>query len=40
MWVIEDGLKPGDRVITEGVGKVKDGTTVVPKPASVQGEER
>ena len=39
MWVIEDGLKPGDRVITEGIGKVKDGTTVVPK-AGPPGEER
>jgi membrane fusion protein (multidrug efflux system) len=37
MWVIEDGLKPGDRVITEGIGKVKDGTAVVPKPVTVQG---
>lgn len=47
MWVIEDGLKAGDRVITEGVSKVKDGTVVVPKDAAtatttaaVQGEGR
>jgi membrane fusion protein (multidrug efflux system) len=40
MWVIEDGLKPGDQVITEGIGKVKDGTPVVPKPATIQGEGR
>lgn len=40
MWVIDDGLKPGDQVIVEGVEKVKDGTPVVPKPANVQGEGR
>ncbi len=38
MWVIDDGLKPGDQVIVEGVEKVKDGTPVVPKPAKIQGE--
>ena len=36
MWVIEDGLKLNDRVIVEGIGKVKDGTVVVPKPAQIQ----
>ena len=40
MWVIEDGLKPDDKVITEGIGKVKDGTPVVPKPANIQVEGR
>jgi RND family efflux transporter MFP subunit len=30
-WVIEDGLKPGDRVIAEGVQKVGPGATVVPQ---------
>jgi membrane fusion protein (multidrug efflux system) len=38
MWVIDDGLTPGDQVIVEGVDKVKDGTSVVPKPAKIQGE--
>lgn len=38
MWVVKDGVKPGDQVIVEGVGKVKDGTQVVPKSANVQGE--
>jgi membrane fusion protein, multidrug efflux system len=32
MWVIEDGVKPGERVVAEGVQKVKDGTLVNPKP--------
>jgi len=40
MWVIDEGLTPGDRVVVEGVGKVKDGTPVVPKPANLQGEGR
>ena len=30
MWVVTDGLKPGDRVVTEGVQKVADGATVNP----------
>jgi membrane fusion protein (multidrug efflux system) len=31
-WIIEKGLKPGDRVIVEGAQKVRDGMVVVPKP--------
>jgi membrane fusion protein (multidrug efflux system) len=31
MWVVTEGLKPGDRVVSEGLQKVKDGMTVVPK---------
>jgi RND family efflux transporter MFP subunit len=31
-WIIEDGLKPGERVIVEGLQKVKSGTVVDPKP--------
>ena len=38
MWVIDEGLKPGDQVIVEGIEKVKDGTPVVPKPANIQAE--
>lgn len=38
MWVINDGLQPGDQVVVEGIGKVKDGTPVVPKPANIQAE--
>jgi RND family efflux transporter MFP subunit len=40
MWVIDDGLKPDDQVVVEGVEKVKDGTTVVPKAAQIQAEAR
>ena len=32
MWIITGGVKPGERVVAEGVQKVKDGTVVVPKP--------
>ena len=28
-WIIDDGVKPGERVITEGLQKVKDGMTVI-----------
>jgi membrane fusion protein, multidrug efflux system len=32
MWVITDGLKPGERVVAEGAQKVQQGITVNPKP--------
>lgn len=32
LWVIEEGLKPGERVIAEGIQKVRQGTPVNPKP--------
>jgi membrane fusion protein (multidrug efflux system) len=35
-WVIEEGLKPGDRVIAEGLMKVRPGMTVDPKPFDPQ----
>jgi membrane fusion protein (multidrug efflux system) len=31
-WVIQQGLKPGDRVIVEGVQKVRPGAIVNPQP--------
>jgi len=34
MWVITEGLKPGEQVITEGLQKAKEGETVRPKPSS------
>jgi RND family efflux transporter MFP subunit len=33
LWVIEEGLTPGDRVVVEGLQKVRDGVPVVAKPA-------
>jgi membrane fusion protein, multidrug efflux system len=32
-WVIDEGLKPGERVVMEGVQKVREGQMVTPKPA-------
>lgn len=31
-WIVEEGLKPGDRVIVEGVQKAREGAPVNPKP--------
>ena len=32
MWVIDGGLRPGERVVAEGVQKVREGMQVNPKP--------
>jgi RND family efflux transporter MFP subunit len=32
LWIIADGLKPGERVVAEGVQKVRPGAQVKPKP--------
>src|SRR5580704_14179793 len=31
-WIIQDGLKPGERVVAEGQQTLRSGTTVRPKP--------
>jgi len=31
LWVIEEGLKPGETVIVEGLQKARDGAVVSPK---------
>jgi membrane fusion protein (multidrug efflux system) len=31
-WIIAEGLKPGERVVAEGVQKVRGGMAVNPKP--------
>jgi membrane fusion protein (multidrug efflux system) len=33
-WVVTSGLKPGDKIITQGVGKVKPDQQVRPVPAN------
>jgi membrane fusion protein (multidrug efflux system) len=33
-WVVTQGLNPGDRVIVQGLGKLRPGQTVKPVPAS------
>jgi hypothetical protein len=32
LWAIEEGIRPGDRVIVEGAQKVRDGQLVKPMP--------
>ncbi len=34
LWVIEEGLKPGEKVIVEGLQRVREGAVVNPTPAS------
>ena len=36
LWVIEKGLSAGDKVIVEGIAKVRDGMAVNPQPAPVE----
>jgi membrane fusion protein (multidrug efflux system) len=31
-WIIQDGLKPGEKIIVQGFMKVREGTPVNPKP--------
>ena len=35
MWIIEEGLKPGESVVAEGTQKVRPGVTVNPKTAAL-----
>src|SRR5882762_6620557 len=39
MWIIEDGLKPSERVVAEGVQKVRSGARVNPKPFTAGASE-
>jgi hypothetical protein len=32
MWIIDSGIKPGERVVSEGMAKVSSGAIVNPKP--------
>ena len=36
LWVIEEGLKPGDRVVVEGLQRLREGATVNPKPVPAE----
>src|SRR3546814_4358975 len=33
-WVVTDGLKAGERVITQGIGNLRQGAAIRPVPAS------
>jgi membrane fusion protein (multidrug efflux system) len=35
MWVIEEGLKPGEQVVVQGQDKVREGSLVAVKPANL-----
>ncbi len=39
-WIIADGLKRGDRVVAEGVQKVRQGMQVNPKPFAAESQGR
>jgi membrane fusion protein (multidrug efflux system) len=39
LWVIEEGLKTGEKVVAEGIQKVRDGMAVSPKPYVAKGQE-
>ena len=39
-WIITDGLKPGEKVIAEGVQKVRSGAQVNPKPFASQAQAK
>jgi RND family efflux transporter MFP subunit len=38
MWVVDEGLKPGEQVVVEGLQKLKEGTLVTPKPVQLSAE--
>ena len=38
-WIVDEGLKPGDKVVAEGIQKVREGMSVTPKPF-VMGEQK
>ena len=40
MWVISGPFKPGDKVVAEGIQKVRDGTTVNPVPFGSAAKEK
>jgi membrane fusion protein (multidrug efflux system) len=40
LWVIEEGLKPGEKVVVEGLQKARDGAVVSPKAAAVAPADR
>jgi len=37
-WVVSQGLKPGDRLIVEGLGRIVAGQAVTPVPLAPERE--
>jgi membrane fusion protein (multidrug efflux system) len=38
LWIIQSGIAPGERVVTEGTSKIRDGATVRPELEKVSSE--
>lgn len=38
MWVIDEGLEPGEQVVVQGLQKLRDGTVVTSKPVHFSGK--
>lgn len=38
MWIVNHGLKPGERVVSEGTSKIRDGEVVNPQPDTLKVE--
>jgi membrane fusion protein (multidrug efflux system) len=38
LWVMDEGLHPGDHVVADGTSKIRDGEMVTPKPVSPEPE--
>jgi membrane fusion protein (multidrug efflux system) len=36
LWVIEKGLNPGERVVVEGIQRLREGVVVTPKPVAAE----
>jgi membrane fusion protein (multidrug efflux system) len=39
-WVIDEGLKPGERIVVDGLARVREGLIVNPKPAEAEAAEQ
>jgi membrane fusion protein (multidrug efflux system) len=39
-WIIDEGLKPGEKVVAEGIQRVSAGMTVDPKPFALSPEAK
>src|SRR2546427_9219875 len=40
LWIVYEGLKPGERVVAEGIQRVRAGMTVNPKPLKAMAEAK
>jgi membrane fusion protein (multidrug efflux system) len=38
LWVIAEGLQPGEKVVAEGIQKVRQGMLVTPKPFEAEAQ--